>query len=53
MKTQIQKITEHIQIINTELGRVQTDIKWIKYVIYYMATVITAYLIQGVYNGMV
>ena len=38
----IKSIAKHVKVLNSDMGYVQTDIKWIKKVIGYMAIVISA-----------
>jgi len=40
-KTQIDIIAEHVTVLNDEVGRLQSDVKWIKRIIYYMAGIIS------------
>ncbi len=41
-KTDISEIAKHIHILNDEVGNLQSDVKWMKRLGYYMASVMTA-----------
>ena len=44
-KIDIQKISEHVAVLNDELGKVKIDIKWLKRIMGYMAVIITGVFI--------
>ncbi|MHA1868752.1 MAG: hypothetical protein ACTSXD_11970 [Candidatus Heimdallarchaeaceae archaeon] len=37
----LQNISEHVAILNDEVGRLQADVKWVKRIIYYMAGILS------------
>ena len=36
-KTDIGEIARHVKVLNGEVGNLQSDVKWIKRIVYYMA----------------
>lgn len=40
-KSDIHAIARHVTVLNSEVGRLQSDIKWIKRIMYYMGTIVS------------
>jgi len=43
----LDKIAIHVAVLNDEVGKVQNDISWVKKIIVYMATIISAMLVKS------
>ena len=41
-KDEIHDIAKHVAVLNSEVGKLQGDVKWIKRIIYYMAGITSA-----------
>ncbi len=39
---QLKGIADHVEILNKEVGNLQSDVRWIKRIVYYMAGITSA-----------
>jgi len=37
----LKKIAKHVEVLNSEVGNLQGDVKWIKKIVYYMAGILS------------
>ena len=37
----IESIAKHVAILNSEVGKLQNDVKWVKYIIYYIGGILS------------
>ena len=51
MTSKIESIRKHVEILNHEVGVLQTDVKWIKKIMIYIAAVITSSIIGLLINA--
>lgn len=50
MSSKIEDIRKHVEVLNTEVGMLQIDVKWIKKIMIYIATLITGGLVGLLIN---
>lgn len=39
--SELKSIAKHVEVLNSELGKVQNDVMWMKRIIYYIAVIIS------------
>lgn len=47
----LKNIAKHVEILNSEVGRLQGDVKWIKKIVYYMAGILSAAVAKIIFFG--
>ncbi len=49
--SELKNIAKHVEILNSEMGNVQTDVRWIKKIIFYMAGIISVAVGKSLFFG--
>ncbi len=49
--SELKKIAKHVEILNSEMGNIQNDIRWLKKLVFYMAGIVSVGVGKVIFFG--